>query len=120
MKYIAGFYHSATNSFTEEVIEADSEEVAKQIVSANHESYNIKCVSIRPVKTMTLEEAIEHFKQESIKNCAEGNGTCGYEHSQLAEWLTELKARRAADVILNAKGSDIKAAILSRKDIKKK
>ena len=119
MKYIAEFYHSATNSFTAEIITADNEEVAKQIVSANHESYNIKCVSIRPVKTMTLEEAIEHCKQESIKNCAEGNGTCGYEHSQLAEWLTELKERIAAEVVLEAKGSDIKAAILSREDIKK-
>ena len=47
---------------------------------------------------MTLDEAIKHCKEEAEKYMEYGIETecyqCGKEHEQLAEWLTELKARR--------------------------
>ena len=41
--------------------------------------------------TMTLDEAIQHAKEQACKlGCTE----CGQEHNQLAEWLEELKELR--------------------------
>ena len=42
---------------------------------------------------MTLEEAIKHA--EEMAKCG---GKCGEDHAQLAEWLKELKERRAAEL----------------------
>lgn len=41
---------------------------------------------------MTLEKAIEHCKSVACEA-----SKCGMEHMQLAEWLEELKQRRAQD-----------------------
>ena len=61
---------------------------------------------------MTIEEAIEHCKEvahekriessecisvNDLEN-AEACYECGEEHKQLAEWLTELKQRREAEI----------------------
>ena len=43
---------------------------------------------------MKIEEAIEHCLLKTEQDCS----SCGAEHKQLAEWLKELKDRRAADV----------------------
>lgn len=43
---------------------------------------------------MTLEEAIQHCKEEEIEECEAGNTDCADEHRQLAEWLTELLNNR--------------------------
>ena len=50
---------------------------------------------------MTIEEAIEHCKEQAEKlrmandyGCVE----CATEHEQLAEWLVELKQRREAEI----------------------
>ena len=50
---------------------------------------------------MTIEEAIQHCKEQAAalrmtgdNGCAE----CAAEHEQLAEWLTELKQRREAEI----------------------
>lgn len=59
-------------------------------------------------KTMTIDEAIKHCKEKAekyreliITKCEDGREfynpvaeECAREHEQLAEWLTELKARR--------------------------
>ena len=42
---------------------------------------------------MTLEEAIKHAEEK-----AKYGGKCGEDHAQLAEWLKELKERRAAEL----------------------
>lgn len=42
---------------------------------------------------MTLEEAIKHAEEK-----AKYGGQCGEDHAQLAEWLKELKERRAAEL----------------------
>lgn len=61
---------------------------------------------------MTIEEAIEHCKEvakesrEAALSYARENAyetaisckACGQEHEQLAEWLTELKQRREAEI----------------------
>lgn len=50
---------------------------------------------------MTLDEAIKHCVEvaaECDKYEVEIEYKCGQEHRQLAEWLKELKERRAADV----------------------
>ena len=61
---------------------------------------------------MTIEEAIEHCKEvsaesrEAALSYARANAyetaisckACGQEHEQLAEWLTELKQRREAEI----------------------
>lgn len=41
---------------------------------------------------MTLDEAILHCEEVAENNFSCGNGKCGNEHLQLAEWLRELKA----------------------------
>ena len=41
---------------------------------------------------MTLEEAIRHAEEK-----AKRGGKCGEDHAQLAEWLKELRERRAAE-----------------------
>ena len=54
---------------------------------------------------MTLDEAIKHCKEKAKELRAEAVSQahnpeceeCAKEHEQLAEWLTELKARREAD-----------------------
>lgn len=43
---------------------------------------------------MTLEEAIQHCKEEEIEECKAGNTDCADEHRQLVEWLTELLNNR--------------------------
>ena len=43
---------------------------------------------------MTLEEAIQHCKEQEINECTNGNIDCTEEHKQLAEWLTELLCMR--------------------------
>lgn len=61
---------------------------------------------------MTIEEAIEHCRDHAMKQkakadkytknhlmyAAKGCEECAAEHEQLAEWLTELKQRRDADI----------------------
>lgn len=61
---------------------------------------------------MTIEEAIEHCKEvakesrkaaltyarENAYETAISCKACGQEHEQLAEWLTELKQRREAEI----------------------
>lgn len=63
---------------------------------------------------MTLDEAIKHCEEVArgceceARQCDESDGyeshvkaeslNCAADHRQLAEWLTELKERRAADV----------------------
>lgn len=61
---------------------------------------------------MTIEEAIQHCKEvakesrEAALTYARENAyetaisckACGHEHEQLAEWLTELKQRREAEI----------------------
>lgn len=42
---------------------------------------------------MTLDEAIRHCDEIAASKCDE----CGSEHGQLAEWLRELRDRRADD-----------------------
>lgn len=42
---------------------------------------------------MTLDEAIEHSDSRGRADDSE----CGREHAQLAEWLRELRERRAED-----------------------
>lgn len=45
--------------------------------------------------SLTLDEAIEHAKEEAFKlGCSE----CGKEHRQLAEWLEELKEYKEKDI----------------------
>ena len=49
---------------------------------------------------MTLDEAIKHCEEvaaECDKYKIEIEYKCGQEHRQFAEWLTELKERRAAE-----------------------
>ena len=48
---------------------------------------------------MTIEEAIEHCKEQAAKLRTTGDCgcvECAAEHEQLAEWLVELKQRREA------------------------
>lgn len=47
---------------------------------------------------MTLDEAIIHC-EEVVDRCevTDGNLACAEAHKQLAEWLNELKERRAKD-----------------------
>ena len=68
---------------------------------------------VREVKQMTLEEAIKHCNEvaelleeeansfdlcdRTEKQMACNSGKCAAEHRQLAKWLEELKARRAAN-----------------------
>lgn len=61
---------------------------------------------------MTIEEAIQHAREVALSNAAcgvayrKGGQTlladscdaCAAEHEQLAEWLTELKQRREAEI----------------------
>lgn len=61
---------------------------------------------------MTIEEAIEHCKEQAVKlrkdsakrlqiglmHAANDCEECAAEHEQLAEWLTELKQRREAEI----------------------
>ena len=58
---------------------------------------------------MTVEEAIQHCKEQAAtlrmagdSGCAE----CAAEHEQLAEWLTELKQRREAEITAPPKSND--------------
>jgi len=41
--------------------------------------------------TMTLDEAIEHCNDNAIKELSCGNFECSKEHTQLRDWLIELK-----------------------------
>lgn len=43
---------------------------------------------------MTLDEAIQHCKDNSKKECKLGNNDCAEEHDQLASWLIELQQYR--------------------------
>lgn len=66
---------------------------------------------------MTIEEAIEHCKEVALSNAAcgvayrKGGQTvladscdaCAAEHEHLAEWLTELKQRREAEITAQPK-----------------
>ena len=47
---------------------------------------------------MTLDEAIRHCINEVYLNQMRGCDDCAAEHEQLAEWLTELKQRREAEI----------------------
>ena len=50
---------------------------------------------------MTIEEAIEHCKEQAAKLRTTGDYECvecATEHEQLAEWLVELKLRRKAEI----------------------
>lgn len=40
---------------------------------------------------MTLDEAIEHCREEAEKECTLGNNGCAEEHIQLHDWLIELR-----------------------------
>lgn len=52
-------------------------------------------------KMMTIEEAIEHCKEQVCDNTE-----CSMQHKQLAEWLSELKAYREKYSRLNNNNSD--------------
>jgi len=43
---------------------------------------------------MTLDEAIEHCKEQAFKQMESGCKGCADEHLQLAKWLEELKRLR--------------------------
>lgn len=47
------------------------------------------------MKNMTLEEAIVHSREKAIEQSLAGFDECSKEHAQLADWLEELKWRRA-------------------------
>jgi hypothetical protein len=40
---------------------------------------------------MTLDEAIQHCKDEADKECRIGNNGCAKEHIQLAKWLMDYR-----------------------------
>ena len=48
---------------------------------------------LEDVKTYDYGTWTDKFKENTIKNCRE----CAVEHTQLAEWLQELKDRRQLD-----------------------
>lgn len=62
---------------------------------------------------MTLDEAIQHAREVAQSGCSE----CCKEHAQLAEWLEELRDRRAAEQdSLDAMCSQIEKVIRTESD----
>jgi hypothetical protein len=56
---------------------------------------------------MTIDEAIQHCKEQVQEQAKKGCYSCAEEHQQLAEWLKELKAYRSSSEIPNTCGDAI-------------
>jgi hypothetical protein len=56
---------------------------------------------------MTIDEAIQHCKEQVQEQAKKGCLSCAEEHQQLAEWLKELKAYRSRSEIPNTCGDAI-------------
>jgi hypothetical protein len=56
---------------------------------------------------MTIDEAIQHCKEQVQEQAKRGCYSCAEEHQQLAEWLKELKAYRSSSEIPNTCGDAI-------------
>lgn len=55
---------------------------------------------------MTIDEAIAHAREEAQVLRADGCDLCSQDHEQLADWLEELKRRRADDSVCTAEDPD--------------